>query len=146
MFFQKKTLLAKFALVLQHKCHLLIIQPIFFFWPEISVTGKFKYQNQFFCLLIVPPTGSDQSPAKTSVSPRSSPLGTFRPKRPSLAAKNVEKRMFSQAKWPRTFPQDSTHAHKWLARLPNLGFCLNLYSFRRMNYALLKFLKCKYIW
>ena len=68
------------------------------------------------------------------------------PPETSLAAKSEEKRMFSQAKWPRTFPQDSTHAHRWLARLPKLWFCLNLYSFRRMNYALLQFLECKYIW
>ena len=39
-------------------------------------------------------------PAKTSVSPRSSPLGTFRdvpPRETSPAAKSEEKRMFSQA-------------------------------------------------
>ena len=37
-------------------------------------------------------------PAKTSVSPRSSPLGTFPPRETSPAAKSEEKRMFSQAR------------------------------------------------
>ena len=37
------------------------------------------------------------SPAKTSVSPRSSPLGTFRTEETSPAEKSEEKRMFSQA-------------------------------------------------
>ena len=36
-------------------------------------------------------------PSKTSVSPRSSPLGTFRAEETSPAAKSEEKRMFSQA-------------------------------------------------
>ena len=71
-------------------------------------------------------------PAKTSVSPRSSPLGAFPPCETFPAAKSEEKRMFSQARnkgcLPFTWVNRSVHGlGKWYAKFKTGKFRKRVY-------------------
>ena len=71
-------------------------------------------------------------PAKTSVSPRSSPLGAFPPCETFPAAKSEEKRMFSQARnegcLPFTWVNRSGHGlGKWYAKFKTSKFRNRVY-------------------